>query len=88
MRLIHLLLIYNGEKYPAFAGYRRNCTSFCTTFALKTMRSFICSFAQTMMQTMYQPMCRTIYQTICEPIPFFARHSARDLTHFHVTEND
>ena len=88
MRLIHLLLIYNGEKYPAFAGHRRNCTSFCTTFVLKTMRSFICSFAQTMMQTMYQPMCRTIYQTIYEPIPFFARHSARDLTHFDATEND
>ena len=88
MRLIHLLLIYNGEKYPAFAGYRAFCISFCTTFALKTMRSFICSFAQTMMQTMYQPMCRTIYQTICEPIPFFARHSARDLTHVDATEND
>ena len=88
MRLIHFLLIYNGEKYPAFAGYRAFCISFCTTFVLKTMRSFARSLMQTIYQTMYQPMCRTIYQTICEPIPFFARHSARDLTHFDATDND
>ena len=88
MKLNHLLLIYNGEKYPAFAGYRAFCISFCTTFTLKTMRSFARSLMQTIYQTMYQPMCRTIYQTIYEPIPFFARHSARDLTRFDATEND
>lgn len=41
-----------------------------------------------MMQTIYQPIVQTIYQTICEPIPFFARHSARDMTHFDVIRND
>ena len=88
MKLNRIFMLYNGQNYPAFAGYRGICTSFCTTFTLKTARSFARSLMQTIYQTMYQPMCRTIYQTILRPIPFFARHSARDLTHFHVTEND
>ena len=46
MKLNHLFILYNGQNYPAFAGYRGICTSFCTTFTLKTARSFARSLMQ------------------------------------------
>ena len=79
---------YNGRRYPACVGYRNSCTGFCTGFTLKTMRCYTRSFVQVMMQTMYQPIYHTMCKTICEPIPFFARVSALDLTHFEATKTN
>lgn len=78
------MMMNNGRKSP---DYRRNCTAECTGFALKTMRSFVCSLYQTMHQTMYQTIYQTMCETISRPISIFARDSARDLTHFQVTRN-
>ena len=73
--MIYLNIYYNGLFAPVVLTYPQNCAAKCTTFTLKTMRSFARSF----MQTMYQTTCKTIYQTIAKPIPVFARHSARNL---------
>jgi hypothetical protein len=86
--MTYLYINNNGYNDPASAGYLRKCTVKCTSFVLKTMRSFACSLMQTIAQTMYQPIVQTMCEPIAEPIAIFARHSARDLTRFDATDND
>ena len=82
--MIYLYIYYNGLFAPVVLTYPRNCMAKCTSFVLKTLRSF----TRSLHQTMYQTMCKTIYQTIFKPISVFARDSARILLHFLAAGND
>ena len=79
---------YNGNHCPRIGAYLCYCTALCTSFTLKSVRNLARSFAQTMMQTTHQTIVQTIHQTTAKPIRVFARHSARNLTHFPTTRND